>query len=651
MNKYATNIVPVSLGSSDTSSNAAQAHVFGASKPKLKSRPLDNRNRFLVQKTSDGKGGYTIQPYQLTPQERERVSDGVDEVKKYTSHPGYRPQSGTVLSDRGAVGYYRSPAERKAAYGTGRPVQVASKESRKLAKDSPLAKDILDQSAAQVDAIALQGKEREALMAARLLELSRGYHRRKAFRDAANNLVGGKLRMSPGEVFPNVHSSALPITLGGMAATDTPEKFRFKDLDYEEPNKYHTERELDTVEKYDPQNFWRTNLDAHATPSGEPMDRYLRHGKPSFMGDQVAAGKVPIVAGDDFSYMPFPSVRIRDWKTTVNPDGQINVPRARKALPADIAKQRVLWRTSDYRDDYVDANGNIIPRGQRPTDYGPYNDSYDEYEGTMHEAVHSRTIPLSRIYMDDAKKLDAVFGTGPFDRKSGHYYEEGYADTDRYEFTRAMGVFKDALLRDMINSGMSPEEAVRKVQDPQFAKSRMRGIYNNVQDPQLPLTKYETHSYHYPGTMARDNNAVEVDRAVLGLQPFAQRLLYPGPAGNLVYDMTKDTTKNMPNQRLYSRLMDMGRRNLPENSRDLVLASRAAGKEPKIDPKEVIYNPTDTDLLFYNNAGLDNTKFNDKNKYEDFNREISPEELQQAFDIIWPQVRNKELNDRNNNLV
>lgn len=152
--------------------------------------------------------------------------------------------------------------------------------------------------------------------------------------------------------------------------------------------------------------------------------------------------------------------------------------------------------------------------------------------------------------------------------------------------------------------------------------------------------------------MARDNNAVEVDRAVLGLQPFAQRLLYPGPDGNLVYDMTKDTTKNMPNQRLYSRLLDMGRRDLPENSPENLLArKKLSGKSIWIEPKEVNYNPADTDILFYNNIGESNREFNDKNKYEDFNREISPEELQQAFDIIWPQVRNKELNNRNNNLV
>jgi hypothetical protein len=144
-----------------------------------------------------------------------------------------------------------------------------------------------------------------------------------------------------------------------------------------------------------------------------------------------------------------------------------------------------------------------------------------------------------------------------------------------------------------------------------------------------------THSYHYPGAMSRDNNAVEVDRAVLGLQPFAQRLLYQRPNDILISDLIKDTNKDIPNQRLYHRLKRLHGRSLSRLSKEV------RG-----------YNPADTDLIFYDGLeGLDNTKFNDKNKYEDFNREISPEELQQAFDIIWPQVRNKELNDRNNNLV
>lgn len=643
MKKYATNIAPASLGSLDASSNTAQTHVFGANKPKLKSRPLDNRNRFLVQKTSDGRGGYTIQPYQLTPQERERVSAGVDEVKKYTSHPGYKPQSGIVYSDRGDVGV-RPYSERKAAYGLGRPVQLGSKESRKLAEGSPLAKDILDQSAAQVDAIALQGKEREALTAARLLELSRGYHRRKAFRDAANNLVGGRLSMSPVEVFPNVHSSALPITLGGMAATDTPEKFRFKELEYEEPYKQHFPGVIDSVESNDPQSSWRSDLDENARAGRSKLEDYLR-GKPSFMGDLAAAGKVPIIAGDSFAYKPFPQVAIINGEGIDTRDGQIIVQSTRKNLPERVAKRGLSLAANDYRADYIDANGERALSA--PTTFGAQNDNYDDYESRMHEAVHSRTSPLSGIYMDGTKKLDAVFGTGPFDRKNLSQHE-GYADERRAEFTRAMGVLKDALLRDMINSGMSPEEATRKVQDPQFVRARLRGIYDNMQNPQMPISQYETHSYRYPGTMVRDNNAAEVDRAVLGLQPFAQRLLYPGPAGNLVYDMTKDTTKNMPNKRLYSRLMDMGRRALRDNRDNFAIYRKKVWQ----DPKKVSYNPNDTDLIFYDDStGLDNSGFNDKNKYEDFNREISPEELQQAFDIIWPQVRNKELNDRNNNLV
>lgn len=671
MKKYATNIAPGSLGSSDVRSNTAQAHVFGDSKPKLKSRPLDNRNRFLVQKTSDGKGGYTIQPYQLTPQERERVSAGVDEVKKYTSHPGYKPQSGTVLSDK-ADGAW-SWKKKKDAYGSGRPVQVASKESRRLAKDSPLAKDILDQSAAQVDAIALQGKEREALLAARLLELSRGYYRRKAFHDAANNLVGGKLRMSPGEVFPNVHSSALPITLGSMAATDTPEKFRFKDIAYEQPDLANETKLVDYFDSNDSDSFWRNELDAVAKkdrlvrrdmpsrgarlvrrdklgrrdmivrrdmPSrgdSRAMESYLR-GKPSFMGDLAASGKVPIVEGDDFAYMPFPKVPMAELNNNNgfnlwpehNPDGKITVQR-RQELPSLLKYYSLPVTENDFRHDYMDANGERALSD--PASYAALNDSYDEYGYRMHEVVHSRTSPLSDIYANRAKKLDAVFGTGPFDRKSPKQVE-GYADTSRVEFTRAMGVFKDALLRDLINSGMSPEEATRKVQDPQFVRSRLRGIYDDMQDPQLPLRQYATHSYHYPGTMVRDNNSAEVDRAVLGLQPFAQRLLYTKPDRSLVYDMTKDTIKDMPNQRLYNRLRNM-------------FNSSGSWRQ-----KEIRYNPADTDLLFYDDTNSTyNRMFNDKNKYEDFNREISPEELQQAFDIIWPQVRNKELNDRNNNLV
>lgn len=143
----------------------------------------------------------------------------------------------------------------------------------------------------------------------------------------------------------------------------------------------------------------------------------------------------------------------------------------------------------------------------------------NSYPGVAHEGIHSMT--ASHLY--DDKKTNAMLGLRSTFEPNG----VGYARQSIGEATRAMHTLKSALARHLIQKGQNAQDVVNNVQNPNYVLKFMRGVYDNVGDPKLPYTEADTASYHYPGTLARDNNAVEVDRAVRGLQPYFHSLLYP----------------------------------------------------------------------------------------------------------------------------
>jgi hypothetical protein len=143
----------------------------------------------------------------------------------------------------------------------------------------------------------------------------------------------------------------------------------------------------------------------------------------------------------------------------------------------------------------------------------------NSYQSLAHEGMHAMT--AAQMY--DDKKTNAMLGLPTADQ----YNSAGYARYSLGEATRAMHTLKSALARHLIQKGQSAQDVVNNVQNPNYVLKFMRGVYDNVGDPKLPYTEADTASYHYPGTMARDNNAVEVDRAVRGLQPYFHSLLYP----------------------------------------------------------------------------------------------------------------------------
>lgn len=605
---------------------------FGDKKKLVTKEDPRPRTPYLVQRKINADGGVDRSVGAFKPSSRNITDADVDAVKAYTQHGGYNfiPAEQVVSTNYDESDTRKHPRM---------PVEA----NRAVAKASPLSSnDQWDKDAILVDMLASPGKEREAIEAARLLAADKGIARRQALYDLGTSLAG-QLPTSPSGTFPNTHYTALPITLGALAVDKNPEKFRYNRVQHLLNNstgtggaKKLTDAQVNDIENAMPDTIWREQF-ARAANDPQEMANFLSS-KPKFLAENTNTGKVNVDHGSQFAFIA-PHKASAELKMKGSNDGTIKIPYV-----LNQALNNRFMRNLDTNGRWA----NDLPNSA----LNDYTAAPNDYGSRMHEGVHSQSTPVAAITPDGAKKLDAVLGTGDFDAPkretelnwrngsiplSENMTQEGYAASRSPEAVRAMSVMKNSLLRSYLAAGMSPAEAVRKVQDPEHVKSVLRTVYDDVTDPNLKYNEMDTSSHHYPGNWARENDSVEVQRAVRGMHPFFQQLLYADQPRKLPDDVfNKIYSFSGNNDRLINTLTEL---------------NRTYGKLDKKDwPKHL--NMRETPSFFGSAPDAWNSDYWSPEKYKNFNQQVSPEELNKAFEVLWPQVRNNNNPyERNNDLA
>lgn len=593
----------------------------------------EDHSPYLVKRKRNADGSVTRSVGALKPSARNITDADVNAVKAYTKHDGYNflPAEQIVSNN------YEESAKRKYP-------KMPAEASRAAAETSPLSSnDRWDKSDILVDMLASKGKEREAIEAARLLEANKGFARRQAMYDLGKAVTGKELPMNPSSTFRDTHYTALPVTLGALAKDEHPEKFRYNRAQHLFNNstgtgaaKKLTEKQVNEVENSMLDAIWREQF-ARAANNPQEMAKLLT-ANPKFLARNTNTGKVNVTSGNQFAFLT-PHKASTEPKMAGSNDGTIQIP----GMLSQALNNRFM-RNLGTKQRWA----NDLPSFALKD----YTAGTNDYASRMHEGVHSQSMPVAAITPDDAKKLDAVLGTGDFDSPkrdidislfnnkiplSENRIQEGYASSRAPEAIRAMSVMKNSMLRSYLSAGMSPAEAVQKVQDPEHVKSILRTVYDDVTDPNLKYGEMDTSSHHYPGNWARENDSIEVQRAVRGMHPFFQQLLYADQPRKLPNDVfNKIDAFSGKNERLRNTLTEL---------------SQTFGKLDKKDwPKQL--NMRETPSFFGSAPSSWTSDYWSPEKYNNFNQQVSPEELNKAFEVLWPQVRNNNNPyDRNNNLA
>lgn len=613
----------------------AAADYLGLGDKKKQLVKKEDRSPYLVRRNVNADGSVTRSVGAFKPNARAITDADVNAVKAYTQHGGYNfvPAEQIVSTN-----YEESD-------GRQHP-KMPAKANRAVAEASPLSSnEQWDKDNILVDMLASPGKEREAIEAARLLAADKGIARRQALYDLGTALAG-PLPINPSSTFPNTHYAALPVTLGALAVDKNPAPLGYNRVQHLLNNstgtgfaKKLTEAEVNDIENAMPDTKWRAPFASAANDSQE-MAKFLAS-RPAFLADNINAGKVDVKSGNQFAYLA-PHNASAALNDKGSDDGTIQIP-----YTLHQAFTNRFMRNLGTQGRWANDLPTFALRD--------YTAAPNDYGSRMHEGVHSQSMPVAAITPDGAMKLDAVLGTGDFDAPkrdtelnwhtggsrhlSKNETQEGYAASRSTEAIRAMSVMKNSLLRSYLAAGMSPEEAVRKVQDPEHVKSILRTVYDDVTDPNLKYGEMDTSSHHYPGNWARENDSVEVQRAVRGMHPFFQQLLYadkPRKLPNDAFNKINEFSGN--NDRLRNALL-----NLSYKADNLRLPKEKW-------PKQL--NMRDTPSFFGSAPSPVLSDYWDPEKYKNFNQQVSPEELNKAFEVLWPQVRNNNNPyERNNDLV
>lgn len=605
----------------------------------------EDHSPYLVKRKRNADGSVTRSVGALKPSARNITDADVNAVKDYTKHDGYNflPAEQIVSNN------YEESAKRKYP-------KMPAEANRAAAEASPLSSnDQWDKDAILVDMLASKGKEREAIEAARLLAASKGFARRQAMYDLGKAITGKELPMNPSSTFRDTHYTALPVTLGALAKDEHPEKFRYNRAQHLVNNstgtggaKKLTKKQVNDVENSMLDAVWREQF-ARAANNPQEMAKLLT-ANPKFLAKNTNTGKVNVESGNQFAFLT-PHKASAELGMDGNNDGTIQIPN----------------KLSQYANNYLMRRLNTKERWANDLPSFALNDytaDTDDYGSRMHEGVHSQSMPVSAITPDGAKKLDAVLGTGDFDSPkrdteiswrngsiplSKNETQEGYAASRSPEAIRAMSVMKNSMLRSMLAAGMRPEEAVQKVQDPEHVKSVLRTVYDDVTDPNLKYNEMDTSSHHYPGKWARENDSVEVQRAVHGMHPFFQQLLYADQPRKLPSDIYG--MRHVPGEGVVDTIDIFSGKNgrLRNTLRNLNYKSNYLDIPKKNLPKQLNMRETPS---FFGSAPSTWSNYWNPEQYKNFNQQVSPEELNKAFEVLWPQVRNNNNPyERNNDLA